>query len=196
MTISPNKILNLFLFSFLAVALLLAKTGNCQARPSFEDYPVKEIYTGKFHLPDDLTTETTVDPIGKMFEDITWRNEFGKRINPPELNFAGKYYLFINSLGALAHYYRMIDLSTGKYVSNTNIFDSSETHYMRTKKGYRCLTSLFTKPDSRLVLARCIDDRLIDNPDCEIRYFLLDKNGKFRPLTKKRYACTEQEYPF
>ncbi|MCM1512271.1 MAG: hypothetical protein NC112_04065 [Oxalobacter formigenes] len=191
MTASSNKILNLFLFSFLAIAFFLAKTGNCQSRPLFEDYPVREIYTGEFHLPDDLTKEVANDPITKTFEDITWRNEVGKRINSPEINFAGKYYLFINSLGTLAHYYRMIDLSTGKYVSNTDIFDSSEIHYMRTRRGYRCLTRLFTKPDSRLVLAQCTDARLIDNPECEARYFLLDNNRKFRPLTKKRYSCIE-----
>jgi len=69
---------------FLSVSLQV--TGQTSAR--FEDYEVV-IYRGTIHRPKWI----------RRIADDEWRDEVGKRGEPPEINFAGKYFVCVHSCG-------------------------------------------------------------------------------------------------
>ena len=62
--------------------LTLQVTG--QTSPRFEDYEVA-IYRGTIHRPKWI----------RRAADDEWRDELGKLVEPPEINFAGKYFVSV-----------------------------------------------------------------------------------------------------
>ncbi len=62
--------------------LPLQVTG--QTSPRFEDYEVA-IYKGTIHRPKWI----------RRAADDEWRDELGKLVEPPEINFAGKYFVSV-----------------------------------------------------------------------------------------------------
>ena len=198
------KTFQFLLLTILATFLSSSCAQTSKLRPAFQDYPA-EIYQGKFHFPEGLYKEEAPDEIRDVTgETAIWRNEYGKRVNPSEINFAGKYFLFANSCGTGCRYYDMTDLSTGKDMPTISMFDATETRYMKTKGGHVCVTFLDTRPDSRLVTARCEsrspiayekDETGTDGAGiyaCEERDFFFDEEDKkFRQITNRRYKCQE-----
>jgi hypothetical protein len=73
--------------------LTLQVTG--QTSPRFEDYEVA-IYKGTIHRPKWI----------RRAADDEWRGELGKLVEPPEINFAGKYFVSVHSCGTGCRYYR------------------------------------------------------------------------------------------
>ena len=74
-----------------------------QSSPRFEDYQVA-VSTGTIHQP-------------KWIRHIggdEWRDDMGKLVDPPEINFAGKYFVAVHSCGTGCRYYTMTDLSSGR----------------------------------------------------------------------------------
>ena len=186
-------------FLLLAVLSAFLSSAAAQTRPAFQDYPA-EIYTGKIHIPKGLYKEQR-EKFKEIFGEIRWRNEEGKRVWSPEINFAGKYFVFGNSCGQGCRYYRMTDLSTGKDVDNnidtfnTSIDAKLKDLRIKTKDGRMCVASPETWPDSRLMKITCeaywpvYTKKGEEIYTCEERYYLLDNKENLRPVTNRRYKC-------
>jgi hypothetical protein len=68
----------------------------------FNQYPVP-IYSGMLHVPKKY-----------VLREGVWRDELGKEIGRPEINFSGKYYVGLHSCGAECRYFPFGDLATGR----------------------------------------------------------------------------------
>ncbi len=68
--------------------------------PRFEDYEVS-LHRGKTHLPKWI----------RRVSEGEWRDDLGKLVESPQVNFAGKYFVAAHSCGTGCRYYTMTDLS-------------------------------------------------------------------------------------
>jgi hypothetical protein len=144
--------------------------------PQFEDYPVS-IYKGKVIIP------------GKFKKDKEgiWRDEFGKGMGDPQINFAGKYFLSEHSCGFECRYYELTDLTSGRSVPGLNMFASGDPPNM-TREGYPYLTLLSYRADSAMIVALyLIDKGVAGEYDCRERVFLFDEAEQIRPITRTKY---------
>src|SRR5690606_27475864 len=54
-----------------------------------------------------------------------WRDEIGKRVSKPSINYAGKYFISLHSCGGSCRYYTMSDMSNGKDLDILDRFSST-----------------------------------------------------------------------
>ena len=138
---------------------------KAQTAPRFEDYKVA-IYTGAIHQPKWI----------RRGEAGEWRDELDKLVEPPEINFAGKYFVAVHSCGTGCRYYTMTDLSSGRELKFLKDFGAAD---------------LLTRANSKLLVAQYHVNSPRDE-ECRERAFLFD--GKLiTPLTNTRRTCTRKE---
>jgi hypothetical protein len=156
------------------VGLTLQVTG--QTSPRFEDYEVA-IYRGTIHRPKWI----------RRVADDEWRDELGKLVEPPEINFAGRYFVSVHSCGTGCRYYTLTDLSSGRELDLLKDFGAAEPP-PTTREGYPYVTDLVTRANSKLLVAQF----RVDSPrgeECRERAFILD-GEKITPVTNTRRICT------
>jgi len=156
------------------VGLTLQVTG--QTSPRFEDYEVA-IYRGTIHRPKWI----------RRVADDEWRDELGKLVEPPEINFAGKYFVSVHSCGTGCRYYTLTDLSSGRELDHLKDFGAAEPP-PTTREGNPYVTDLVTRPNSKLLVAQF----RVDSPrgeECRERAFILE-GEKITPVTNTRRSCT------
>ena len=164
-----------------AINLLLVFVGLTfqvpgQRSPRFEDHPVA-IYRGSIQRPNWI----------QRVADDEWRDELGKLVEPPVVNFAGKYFVSVHSCGTGCRYYTITDLSTGRDLDLLKAFDSTEPP-ATTREGYPYVADLVTRANSKLLVAKF----RVNSPrgeECRERAFIL-KGEKLRPVTNTRRNCT------
>jgi hypothetical protein len=111
----------------IAISLIffsLTPSFSAQSSSRFEDYEVP-VYTGTIHRP-------------KWIRHVSgdeWRDNLGKLVDPPEVNFAGKYFVVVHSCGTGCRYYTMTDLSSGRALDLLKDFGAAEP-LPRTRDGY------------------------------------------------------------
>lgn len=161
-----------------AISILFASlaTLSAQSSPSFEDYKVA-VYTGTMHWPKWIRRISTDE----------WRDELNKFIEPPEVNFAGKYFVSVHSCGTGCRYYTMTDLSSGRELKLLKEFSAAEP-LPKTRDGYPYLTDLLTRPNSKLLVAQYHVDST-RGEECRERAFIFE-DEKITPLTNTRRTCT------
>ncbi|WP_224005267.1 hypothetical protein [Paraburkholderia tropica] len=147
--------------------------------PKFSDYP-SVVYTGRLHIPSYYVKS-----------DGIWRDDMGKAVSPPRVNFAGKYYIGLHSCGTECRYYTLSDLDTGNDSKALDMFSSDGAEPTKTSDGRTYVTDLISRPDSRLVIAQYQIDETAGRPaECRERMFLLSDDGeKASPVTKTLNGC-------
>ena len=165
--------------TILAIFFAFALHVTAQTAPRLEDYTVA-IYTGAIHQP-------------KWIRHVggdEWRDEFDKLVEPPVVNFAGKYFVSVHSCGTGCRYYTMTDLSSGRELNLLKDFGAAEPA-PKTREGYTYVTDLLTRANSRLLVAQ-YHVNSSNGEECRERAFLFD--GKLiTPLTNTRRTCTRKE---
>jgi hypothetical protein len=159
--------------------ILLCATSTLVSQTSlqFKDYEVP-VYSGTIHLP---------KWIRRVSED-EWRDKLGKLVEPPEVNFAGKYFVSVHSCGTGCRYYRTTDLSSGRDLDLLKGFDAAKRP-PTTREGYPYVTELVTRSNSKMLVAQY----RIDSPageECRERVFVLD-GEKLTPQSGTRRKCGE-----
>lgn len=161
-----------------AISLLFTcfTPSTAQSSTRFEDYEVP-VYTGTIHRP-------------KWIRHVLgdeWRDKLGKLVDPPEVNFAGKYFVSVHSCGTGCRYYTMTDLSSASELNFLNGFGATEPP-PKTREGYSYVTDLVTRSNSKLLVAQF----QIDSPhgeECRERAFIFD-GDKLTPITGTRRTCS------
>lgn len=148
-----------------------------QTAPKFEDYPIA-VYTGRTHQPKWIRR----GPNGE------WRDQLGKLVDPPEINFAGRYFVSVHSCGTACRYYTLTDLSTGCELKLLRDFGAAEPP-PKPDEGYPFVIDLVTRADSRLLVAQYRIDGL-GGEDRRERSFILAA-GKLSALGGTRRPCTQ-----
>ncbi|TDN70784.1 hypothetical protein [Paraburkholderia sp. BL10I2N1] len=174
-----------FIFRALAIfiaggcAVVHATNGN--VLPKFVEYSVN-VYHGQLKVP--AYYKKT---------DGEWRDDMGKLVQPPGVNFAGKYYIGVHSCGADCRYYTLSDLVSGSDSSALDMFSNDQGHPLKTSDGRTYMTSLVSRPDSKMLVAQYhIEQGDATKEQCRERFFSLDDDGKeVRPITKTLNFCTE-----
>lgn len=156
--------------------LFLIAASSAQNFPRFEDYPMP-VYSGKIHQP------TWISHVA----DGEWRDNLGKLVGPPEVNFAGKYFIGVHSCGTGCRYYTLTDLSSGRSLDVLRDFDAGEPA-PKTRDGYPYITNLITRANSKLLVAQYHVD-LHGGEECRERAFVFD-GDKITTISKTRRACT------
>ncbi|MBU9641860.1 hypothetical protein [Burkholderia gladioli] len=148
-------------------------------KEDFSQYSAK-VFTGNLVIP-------------KYYEktDYGWRDDEGKSVDNPHVNFAGKYFIGRHSCGTECIYFSLSDLTTGKDYNTLDMFSSGGDSPTRTRDGRRYLTELVTKPDSRLLIARYHISASASLPEeCKEKEFVLDdKSGKVIATSKVSVPC-------
>ena len=164
----------------IAVSLMfLSLTPSLAAQSSsrFEDYEVP-VYTGAIHRP-------------KWIRHVggdEWRDNLGKLVDPPEVNFAGKYFVVVHSCGTGCRYYTMTDLSSGRALDLLKDFGAAEPP-PKTRDGYPYVTDLITRANSKLLVAQ-YHVELPSGEECRERAFV--SNGeRITPINNTRRTCTQ-----
>lgn len=169
-----------FLSITIAVVLVfysIAGIVTGQSLPRFEDYEVA-VYTGSIRLPKWI----------RQVDSDEWRDELGKLVDPPEVNFAGKYYVSVHSCGTGCRYYTMTDLSSAREFELLRDFGTAEPP-PKTREGYPYVTDLVTRANSKLLVAQF----RVESPggvECRERAFVLE-GEKITPVTNTRRTCTQ-----
>lgn len=168
---------NIVLITFLLFICVISVSAQAKSFPSFEDYKVS-VYTGKIHLPE------WINYVGGN----EWRDQLGKLVEPPNVNFAGKFFIATHSCGTGCRYYTLTDLSTGRESNALDIFATPEER-PKTKDGYEYSTLLYSLDNSKMLIAHYIIDLENGKSKCRQRDFLFDKN-KLKAISKtKDVAC-------
>jgi len=144
--------------------------------PRFSDYPIK-VYKGKFHKPKWLLRGS----------DGEARDSQNKLLDEPAVDFSGKYYVGTHSLGTGARYYSLTDLSTGRELKVLDRFATTEP-IPTLRDGREFLTIIYTRPNSRLIIAHYLIGPPTPDAECRERSFLFE-NGKISPISKTIYRC-------
>lgn len=146
--------------------------------PRFEGYNVS-LYQGKIHLPEWI----------RRASEGEWRDEPGKLVQSPVVNFAGKYFVAAHSCGTGCRYYTMTDLSSGRELQALNNFATAEPT-PETSDGYEYLTILYYRPNSKMLIAQYLVDLQQGRQQCRERVFLFE-NTKLKPITGTKRKCRE-----
>ena len=157
--------------------LSLTPSWAAQSSSGFEDYEV-QVYTGAIHRP-------------KWIRHVggdEWRDNLGKLVDPPEVNFAGKYFVVVHSCGTGCRYYTMTDLSSGRALDLLKDFDAAEPP-PKTRDGYPYITDLITRANSKLLIAQ-YHVELPRGEECRERAFVLH-GEKITPIINTRRKCTQ-----
>ena len=153
--------------------------GGALARktlPRFEDYQVP-LYRGAIHPPKWI----------RHAEGDEWRDDIGKLVDPPEVNFAGKYFITLHGCGTGCGYYTLTDLSSGRDLNVLDSFSYGEPS-PKTREGHTYTTELFSRPDSRMLVAQYHVESGQENEECRERVFLFE-GGRLKPITNTLRAC-------
>jgi len=167
-------------FVTIAISLMffsLTPSTAAQSSSPFEAYEVS-VYTGAIHSP-------------KWIRHVggdEWRDNLGKLVDPPEVNFAGKYFVTVHSCGTGCRYYTMTDLSSGRALDLLKDFGVAEPP-PKTRDGYPYVTDLITRANSRLLVAQ-YHVELSSGEECRERAFLFD-GEKIAPVTNTRRTCMQ-----
>lgn len=123
-----------------------------------------------------------VPPSGYIQKNDIWFDDLGKAVNPPVINFSGKYNIGLHSCGYGCRYYTLTNLADGKDFSDAleNFASSPENN---TKEHY--FIELLSKFDSSLLLARYY--KTLDSEDYQDCYFIF-KNNKIEKA-KNNLKC-------
>src|ERR1700752_2563110 len=145
-----------------------------QSSPQFEAYRVK-IYKGRIHNPEWI----------RHVSGDEWRDQVDKFVGPPEINFAGKYFIAIHGGGSYCRYYTLTDLSSGRDLDILIKFMSDQP-----RAGEPSDTELVTRANSKLLVAQFYVRSSSGGEKCRQRAFVLE--GKtLRPITKTQRSCTK-----
>lgn len=156
------------------LGLILQTTGRTSVR--FEDYEVA-IYKGAIHRPKWI----------RRVADDEWRDDAGKLVAPPAINFAGKYFVALHSCGTSCRYYTITDLSSGRELNLLKHFGTAEPA-PTTREGYSYVTDLVTQANSKLLVAQ-FRVGVPHGEECRERAFVLD-GEKLTPVTNTRRSCS------
>jgi len=129
-----------FLFLLLLPAFVSAQ--HVGQLPSFQNYRV-QVLKGKIVRPKWIRRSPTGE----------WRNEFGKLVDPPKVNFAGRFYIATHSCGTGCRYYSLTDLQTGRDLQALDAFAAGEEP-PRTKDGRSYMSVLYHRPFSNLLIVQ------------------------------------------
>ncbi len=146
--------------------------------PRFEDFPTVR-HTGPWVPPKGM----------RRGAGDEWRDENGKLVDPPSMNFAGKFHVSRNSCGTGCRYFTLTDLSTGRDLALLAPFATGESP-PKTQEGYTYITELITRPNSHMIIAQY----LVDTPtgdECRERMFVM-QGEKLRPVSNTRIGCGDQ----
>ena len=161
----------------LLMLLLLTHNFTAQTSPKFMDHPVA-VYTGKLHNP---------KWIRKVGPD-EWRDRLDKLTVPPEVNFAGKYFVAVHSCGTQCRYYSMTDLTTGRDLDLLSDFGSADPP-PKTRDGHTYIADLITLANSKMLVAQYYV-QFPGDVECRERTFVFE-DGKITPITGTRRTCTK-----
>jgi len=161
------------LFSFSTLA------EDHQQRPKFSDYPAP-LYTGRLLIPSYYVKSGDA-----------WRDDMGKEVAPPTINFAGRYHVGLHSCGTECRYYTLSDLSTGSDSKALDMFSSDGEKPTRTKDGRSYITDLMTRPTSAMIVAQYHIDASGDHSaECRERVFMFNQNDDvIKPITATTNGC-------
>lgn len=161
---------------FLLIICVLSIPAQQKSLPRFENYEVS-LYQGKVHLPKWI----------RRASEGEWRDDLGKLVASPEVNFAGRYFVAAHSCGTGCRYYTMTDLSSGRKLEALNNFAAAEPP-PKTPDGYEYLTILYYRSNSKMLVAQYLVDLKNGRNQCREQTFLF-ANGKLKPITKTRRNC-------
>lgn len=155
-----------------------AKSAHASAQyPKFEDFPVIKPLE-PWILPRDIHHISTNE----------WKNANGKLIEPPKVNFAGKYVIILNSCGTSCRYYTLTDLSTGRDLNTLRMFGSKKPP-ATTKEGFPYVTHLVGRSGSSMLVAQYQIETKTAKRDCRELVFVFE-NEKLRPITHTKKSCS------
>lgn len=176
-----KSILRALAFFIVVSGCTLSHASDNGGLPKFSNYSVN-VYRGELKIPDYYK---------KI--DGDWRDNMGKLVAPPAVNFAGKYYIGTHSCGSGCIYYTLSDLTTGADSNALNIFSSDGEHPQKTSDGRTYITSLVSQPDSKMLIAQYhIDPNATAKEECRERIFSLSDDGKqVRAITKTVDYCEQ-----
>jgi hypothetical protein len=167
----------LIFFALFSVLVGANATDAYSEQPSFEKYAVS-VFTGEILTPTDF----------KVDKNGIWRDSVGKMIEEPHVNFSGKYFLSKHSCGTECRYYLLSDLTTGKHISDLDMFANTDPP-SRTKEGFRYMTNIhFVKSSSMLVAQYEIQKN--DKIACKERVFVFD-GASVRPISSTKNYCSK-----
>jgi hypothetical protein len=130
------------LIILVATAYVLAQAEGVGILPKFSDHTV-DTYKGQLITPSYYK---------KDGED--WRDDMGKSVAPPAINFSGKYYIGIHSCGAGCRYYTLSDLASGSESNALDMFSNDESRPQKTSDGRLYITNLISRPTSSMLVAQ------------------------------------------
>ncbi|SOE83474.1 hypothetical protein SAMN05446935_3885 [Burkholderia sp. YR290] len=164
---------------FATTGYTLAYAVDSMVLPKFSDYPAK-IYQGELKLP------TYYKKIGD-----DWRDDMGKMVSAPVINFAGKYRIGIHSCGASCRYYTFSDLASGSDSDILDMFSNQAGHPLKTTDGRVYITDLISRADSAMLVAQYhIEQSGALKEECRERIFSLANDGKnIKSITKTINLC-------
>lgn len=165
------------LLTLLLVCVLAGGAFAQKALPRFEDYQVP-VYRGATRPP------KWIRHIGNV-----WRDNLGKLVEPPEINFAGKYFIVAHSCGTGCRYYTLTDLSLGRDLKVLGMFTTAEPP-PKTRDGQSYLTELFSRPNSKMLVAQYHIELRQSGEECRERVFMFE-GVRLKPATRTRRACRE-----
>lgn len=176
MKISIQVLLSLFISGCMS-----AHASDSRDLPNFSDYAV-EVYSGKLKIPD-YYKESRGE----------WRDDMGKLVTPPIVNFAGKYYIGTHSCGADCRYYTLSNLSKGFDLNTLDIFSKNNGTLRRTFDRRTYVITLLSRPDSAMLIAQY--HSYVNGTaqwECQERFFAISNDGKkIRPISKIIDACED-----
>ena len=170
------------LTALIAIAILfplVSLSQNARTLPTFAEHEVA-VYRGKLVRPKWI----------RFRKGDGWRDDLGKLVKSPEVNFAGKYFAALHSCGTGCRYYTLTDLTSGKELNALMGFGSGE-EAPKTKEGYEYYEKLFFRPNSRLLVTQ-YEIGAPKGTECRERSFILEKD-RLKPVTPTIYSCQSLE---
>jgi hypothetical protein len=129
--------------------------------PKFSEYSI-DVYRGKLKIPNYYE---------KIDQD--WRDDMGKLVAPPAINFAGKYYIGIHSCGADCRYHTLSDLTNGSDSNALDMFSNDLGYPQKTSDGRIYITNLVSRPTSNMLIAQYhIEGNSTSQEECRERIFI------------------------
>ncbi|MFC0401240.1 hypothetical protein [Paraburkholderia rhizosphaerae] len=175
------KIMYSILTFFFVCACVVVRAADNGLSPEFSDYRVN-VYRGRLKVP------VYYVKIGNK-----WRDDMGKMVSPPVINFSGKYHIGIHSCGADCRYYTLSNLMSGADSGALDPFSNAGEQPNKTSDGRIYITNLISRPDSKMLIAQYYIDRDVDSEGkCREQIFTLNDDGKrVMPITKTIDSCRQ-----
>lgn len=148
-------------------------------KSKFSDYSMS-IYVGR-----------TIIPAYYVKTGDAWRDDMAKGVDPPIINFAGRYHVGLRSCGAECRYYTLSDLSNGRDSKALDMFSSDGEKPTRTKDGRPHVTDLLTRPGSAMLIAQYhIEASAEHSAECRERAFIYSQSHDvIKPITPTIKGC-------